>query len=403
MDGPAPAGLLRPYTAVLRRDRAWRFVAAGVVARLPISMIGLGIVFLITSTYTSYALAGALAAAFALSAALIGPIGARFVDRLGQARVLPVLAGASAAGLIAFVAAVAADWPPAGLAVIAVGAGAVTANIGSLVRSRWVALLADPAPLRTAFALESVLDEVVFIVGPPLATAIALSVSPGAPLLLSAALAMGGSLVLAALRSSDPGPRPRPGGHQRHALLLPGMRQLTLVMVLLGAVFGSFEVTTVAFAAEQGRPGSTGALLALYAAGSLVAGLVFGARAGSWPLPRQLRAGTLFLALVTAPLPFVSSVGMLAILAFGAGLAVAPVLIITTSLVERLVPNARMTESLTVTSSGIAVGLAVSAPGSGALIDAFGAASGYTVMAAAAFGALGIAAATTRGLAARIP
>lgn len=386
-------GLLRPYIGVLRHERAWRFVIAGLVGRLPISMIGLGIVFLVTSRIPSYALAGALAAAFALAAAIIGPIGARFVDRLGQARVLPVLAGASASGLVLLVHGVNADWPRWSLFLIAVGAGAISPNLGSLVRARWIALLAsDIGTLRTAFALESVLDEVVFVLGPPLATAIALNVSPGAPLLLSAGLLLGGSLALAAMRGTDPGPRPTSESKQRHALLLPGMASLTALMALTGGVFGSFEVTTVAFAEEAGNRAATGALLALYAFGSLLSGLVFGARGSARPLPQQLWLAGSALAVVSAPLPFVGSIPALAVFAFGAGLAVAPLLIITVSLVERLVLNARITEALTVTSSGIAVGLAVSAPLSGALIDTFGASFGYLVMSVSALGAFLIAA-----------
>ena len=170
------------------------------------------------------------------------------------------------------------------------------------------------------------------------------------------------------------------------------------LMALLGAVFGSLEVTTVAYAEEQGAPQAAGWVLALYAAGSLVGGLLMGALRPTGLVTRQLLLASALLALVSAPLPLVSGLGWLSLLALGAGLAVAPVLILATSLVELLVPAARITEALTLTSSGIAVGLAIAAPLAGAIIDRNDASSGYLIMAGAALGALILMLLTRRGL-----
>jgi predicted MFS family arabinose efflux permease len=160
------------------------------------------------------------------------------------------------------------------------------------------------------------------------------------------------------------------------------MPVVMVAMVAIGGVFGSFEVVTVAFSQEQGQPGATGILLALYALGSLVAGVVVGALHLHAPLHRQLLVAAALLAVVTLPFPFVGSVPAMAVVAFLAGVAVSPVLISTFALVERLVPAARLTEGLTLATSGIGVGLAVSASAAGALIDARGAATAYLVTAA---------------------
>jgi MFS family permease len=385
---PEPSPGLAGFAGLARVPGAPAFSAVGLVARLPLSMVGLGIVLLWTSRDPSYALAGALAATFALAAALIAPFGSRFSDRFGQRRVLPVLAALQSAGLVGLVAGIDAGWPLPALFVLAAFAGGAAPNIGALVRSRWTNVLRGDRRLRTAFAWESILDEVVFIVGPPLATALALQVRPDAPLLVSALVVLGGATALAALRRTDPGPSAAPRAHRGgHALLLPGMARITAIMVLLGGIFGSFEVTTVAFAQEAGRAGATGVLLALYAVGSLVGGVLIGAFHPPMSLTRQLVAAAGLLAAVSAPIWLAPGVEVLAVLAFAAGLAVAPVLIITTALTEQLVPGARLTEALTVTVSGIAIGLSASAPLAGVVIDTASPNAAYAIMSGCALAA----------------
>lgn len=374
--------MLRPYLDVIRRPGAAAFTAAALVARLPMSMIGLGVVLLVTAERGSYALAGALSATFALSASLLTPIGSRYVDRWGQHRVLPVLAAVNATALLVFVLGVTRGWPDPALVAIAALAGASQPSISSMVRARWALLLSGTPGLRTAFALESVLDEVVFVVGPPLATVLALQVAPPAALLTTVVFLAVGASWLSLQRRTEPPPARHAHATGRAAIRYPGIAVLMVAMVAIGGVFGSFEVVTVAFSSEQGQEGATGVLLALYALGSLVAGVVVGALHLRVPLHRQLLAAAALLAVVTLPFPVVGSVPVMAVVAFLAGVAVSPVLISTFALVERLVPATRLTEGLTLTTSGIGVGLALSAWLSGALVDARGASAGYLVTAA---------------------
>lgn len=372
------------YTAVLRRPGAPAFVTAGFVGRLPISMIPLGIVLLMTSRGADYAVAGGLSAVFALAAAFIGPFGARWSDRRGQSRTVPVLLGLEIVGLLLFVGLTVAGAAPVAVAAALVLAGGAAPNVGSLVRARWAALLAGQPGLRAAFAIEGVVDEVVFVVGPPLVTTIALSVSEPAALGACVLLLAVGVLWLAAQR----GTQPRPHGSAA-AGPAPRFRSRPFVLVVaamgaMGAVFGAFEVTTVATTRSLGHEEMTGLILALYAVASLAAGLLYGARHLPWPLPTQFAAAGLVLVIVCAPLPFVTSLGMLAVAALLAGMAVSPLLIMAVAMVELLVPSQRLTEALTVATSGIAVGLAAGAPFAGWLIDTVGATTGYWVVLAGA-------------------
>ncbi len=373
-----------PYAAVLRRPGAAQFVSAGFVGRLPMSMIPLGVVLLVTDLGGNYAAAGALAAVYALSHAAIAPLGARLIDRVGQARVVPVLLAVQLAGLLGFVA-VADDAHPLAVMAIPLGvAGAAAPDIGALVRARWAAMLSGEPGLRSAFAIEGLVDEVVFIIGPPLVTATAVSVGPVAGLLLCVVLLAVGGIWLASQRRTQPSPHAPGRAGPRTPYVGPAFAVVTVSLTAMGAMFGAFEVTTVAFCSEVGQEGLTGVVLALYAVGSLIAGVVYGARHVSWPPHRQFVIGSAVLVVVCAPLPFVGSVGFLMVAVFLAGLAVSPLLILNVGMVERLVPAVRLTEALTLGTSGIAVGLAIGSPLAGVLIDTYGAAAGYWIVVAGA-------------------
>jgi predicted MFS family arabinose efflux permease len=149
--------------------------------------------------------------------------------------------------------------------------------------------------------------------------------------------------------------------------------------VFLGGLFGSFEVVTVAFADEQGVRGWTGLFLGLYALASGAAGVVLGAVHVSAALHRQLLLFAALLAVVTVPFPFLHSPWLLGVECLVAGLAVSPVLISGFGLVERLVPNTRMTEGLVWTNTGLGVGIAVAAALAGFVIDRHGASTAYWI------------------------
>jgi MFS family permease len=356
------------------------------------SMAGLGSVMLLSAERGSFAVAGTVSAIYALSAAVIGPQISRLIDSFGQSRVVPIQLAVhvpAVIGLIAFAIFTSVDWP---IFVLAFVAGAAQPIMGPLVRARWSAQLHGSPLLRTAFAWESLVDESVFILGPPLATIVALQINSSAALVLATILLIVGTLLLLTQRSTEPKPSGRQNATKgKSAILLPGVGGIALIFVMLGGIFGSFEVTTVAFTKEAGVPGAAGILLALYAVGSLLAGLIFGALALKASLLRQFMIAVAALAVVTISLPFLGMIWQVAIGLFVAGIACSPVLISGMALVERIVPDARLTESMAWATSGLAVGIAVATPLAGVIIDNFGAQIAYWVTSGCAIGALLIA------------
>ena len=170
-----------PYLRLFRLPGAKAFCISGAIARLPISMMSLGIVLALNHLYDNWTIAGTMSAVYILAVSAVTPFYARLFDRLGQRRVgFPVLA-LQVASMLVFAFAAMARVPIAVLFVLAVLMGLCQFSIGALVRTRWAYALRgnpDASLLNTAYALEAAVDEIVFILGPILAAFLATSVSP---------------------------------------------------------------------------------------------------------------------------------------------------------------------------------------------------------------------------------
>jgi MFS family permease len=376
------------YVSVLRVPGAARFSVTGFIGRFQMSMIGLGAVLLLQHERGSYAIAGAVSAIYALSMAVISPQVSRLIDAWGQRKVVPIQLFVHLPAMAVLILLAMNDTPEWSLFALAFVAGASQPNIGPLVRARWSKLLTGTGSLRTAFAWESLLDEVIFIAGPPLATVLALSLFPSAALVVATVLLAIGTMLFLAQRGTEPPPSGATEHRgQRPAIALPGVAAVALVYVLIGGVFGAWEVTTVAFAQQQGHAGAAGVLLAVYSLGSLCGGLVFGALTLRASMLRQFLFVLALMAVVTLPLPLLGNVWLLGLGALVAGIAVAPVLISGMSLIERIVPMSRLTESMSWPSAGLAVGLAVASPLAGVIVDAHSASTAYWITSGCAVGA----------------
>jgi MFS family permease len=372
--------MLGPYRTVLSTRGARAFSVAGLMSRLPMSTISLGIVLLVAHRTGSYGTAGVISACYTLTTAASSPAMARLIDRLGQATVLIPASAGLAAGVLGLVVAVELEWPAPLPHLFAMAAGALSPPIGACVRARWSYLLEAGPGLHTAFSLEAVVDEAVFMVGPVLVTILATQVNETAGLLAVVCLALWGGIWLASQRSTEP-PVSAPPTPSLSAEPLPWTWLICMVVAAacLGSLFGATEVVTVAFAKEQGHVALTGALLAIWASGSLIAGLVTGVvRWTAGPL-RRYRLGALAMALVMLPLPFVANVYVLAVALFLGGFAVSPTLVASMSLIETNVPAVRLTEGISWLSTGIGFGIAPGAAIAGHLVDLYGASTAYVV------------------------
>ena len=344
---------------------------AGLIGRLPMGMLGVALTLLIVGQSGSYGLAGAVSAATTLSIALIAPFGARLADRIGQPRALPRLLAIHVTSYVLLTAAVVLGWPIAMWLLFAAIGGASIPNIGAMMRTRWVGISRNGAERSTAFAMEAVADETAFVVGPIIASALALIFFPAAAIFVALSASLVGGLTLAALRGTAPMPPAEVTSRGGHVLRFPGMWSMFFTMLAMGGVFGSLSVSTIAFA--QGTdPALTGVLLGALSFGSLVSAVIIGNRTRMWSLTSQVRVAVITLTVGLSPLAFVTTSPVFAAVAFLSGLSISAVMIGSFGLVERLVPNARLTEAMSILVSGIALGIAAALSLSGVIIDAFG-------------------------------
>lgn len=365
--------MINTYRSALSVPGAPAFTAAGLIARLPLALNGLGIVLLVSITTGSYALAGALSAVYAIVAASGGIVSSRWADTHGQRpvlRLLPVISGCS---MVLFVTSIMGPLPRWAAWPLVIVTAATQPTIGSYVRARWAAAAPTPSIRRAGFAWESIVDELIFSVAPLIAATTAVSLWTPTPLILSAVLLLVGSWWLAAQRTTQPPLHPREGRRlSGSAITQPGVLACVAIGIGLGVLFGAFDVSTVAFTQQAGRPSMAGVILGLWAGGSLVGGLYFGSRRWSMGLESQLRATGLVLCVVLVPAMFVSTVPLLALTAFVAGMSIAPTLISLFSVTERLIPPRLLTEGLTWVNAGLATGFALGSAGGGVIVDARG-------------------------------
>jgi MFS family permease len=378
------------YRALLRTPGAARFCVSAMIGRAPMSMFGLGTVLLVAASTGRYALAGLVSGAGSIGYAVSAPQVARLADRFGQHRVLRPLIAFFATACIVFVTSAELKAPTWLLMITGCLAGSSMPSLGSMVRARWSALLGDPAAIHSAFALESVVDEMTFVIGPALVTVLATAVPP-AGVLLCMVLSVGGTLFFAAQRQTEPPVRPRPVNSARAGkstlpgsqalragrLPAPGLLTMAPLYLCVGAMFASIDLSTVDFAQRHGHKPLAGFILGTYALGSGIGGLWYGSRGWRTPLERRFVL-TLVLTVAgvatfwTQPSLISLDAGMLV-----AGLTISPTLIAGYGLIERQAPSARRTEAMTWLSSTIAVGVATGSSICGRIIDTAGPRWGY--------------------------
>jgi MFS family permease len=385
--------MLTTYRRVLAVPGALRFSMSGLVARMPISMVSLGIVLLVSGRTGSYTLAGSVSAAFLICNAVFAVPQARLVDRLGQRRVLPAATGVFVLGLAGVMATVELDRPTPWPHLCAAASGAAMPQIGSCIRARWSAAVPDKVDLRIAFAFEAVVDETVFIIGPALVTLLATIVHPLAGLSAACLAALVGTTALVAQRRTEPPVVAHARRADAGAMPWPMLGPLAGCAVAMGVLLGGAEVATVAFSDEHGNRALSGLMLALWALGSLLAGVVTGAVQMAATNAARFRWAMLALAVLMVPLPFVHSFLLLAVFLFLAGFAISPTLIASMAWIEESVPQGRLTEGISLFITGLGVGIAPGAAVVGRVVDASGASASFWVTVVA--GLLGAALAFT--------
>jgi MFS family permease len=371
--------MLSRYRSVLSIAGVPRLFASALLARLPQGMDSLAILLVVRDSTHSYAAAGVAVGAGALATAALAPIQGRLIDRRGRSRVLAPVALAESAVLVLLV--LAAHWGAGAGALIALSAlaGAFMPSIAPTVRALLNDVIEEPQVRESAYALEAVAQEIIWILGPFLVALIVTVTTPSVALLLNGAVCVIGALSF--VRS--PAARGAPVAHEHRSpgavLSNASLRALLGPIALMGFSLGAIEVGLPSLALHAGSRSASGVLLALWSVGSMLGGLWFGSRVWRSSLPTRYRSLLLAAIALTAPLIVARSIPVGAVCALLAGLAIAPLFSCQYAMVSRTVTQGNETEAFTWVASALVGGIAAGSAAAGAVISADGVAAPFVL------------------------
>lgn len=382
---------LARYVALLQARELRLTIAASMIGRLPIGITGLAILLLVQTATGSFSRGGAATACYVIGLATVAPALGRLIDRSGPRLALLACSIAFPAALLGLVAAVEAPFHPVFIPILAAAAGATFPPITVCMRTYFKQRLGDDILLATAYSLESVLIELIFIVGPMLVALFVATASPAAAVMFAAASGCIGTLLF--LRSPPLRSwriEPRTAASLLGPLAQPGFLALVAIILCYSTAFGLLEIGLTAYATEKGNAALAGVLLGLMSTGSALGGIAYGSRSWHLPLVRQfalmlafMGVGLVVLALPWAPWPF-------AFWSLFAGVVMAPALIIQSMLVAKAARPEQITEAFTWSASALLCGVGIGVAAGGGLLEHF---RSPAVLAAASVAALLAAAA----------
>jgi MFS family permease len=361
---------LARYSALLARPDLKKVLAASIVGRLPIGVTGLAILLLAQDATASYQRGGAVAAAYVIGLACFAPLLGRLIDRSGPRGVLTWSTCAFPAALFAMLAAVYMQAPLEIAMLAAFAAGASFPPITVCMRTYFRRRLAEDSQLATAYSLESVLIETIFIVGPVVVALFVAYASAGAAVIFAAVCGVTGTLLFLrspALRGwqiEEPQSRNLFG-----PLAEPGFPVLFVTILGYSLAFGLVEIGVTAYAAERHTPATAGVLLGLMSAGSAAGGLAYGSRSWRLPLARQFAVALLVLGGGIGLLAVPMNVWWFGAASILAGIIMAPTLTIQSMLVARNASSRHLTEAFTWSSTGLLAGVGAGIALGGWLIE----------------------------------
>ena len=356
-----------PYKDILGVPSVPRLIVAAIVGRMPVGMGALALFLLVRGSGGSYAIAGLAVSAATIGTSFGSPVLGRLIDRQGQTRVLVLSMLSQVAALLAL----AVLAPSGGILLfgLCIMYGFSNPPLAASMRAGWSTLFTDRRQLTQAFSLDSTAQEVIWILGPLLAATIAGAIDPRATLVVMAAFSVIGVTWFATSeqsrtwRSAHVGER-----HLLGPLAASPVRRVLASILGLAFAWGALELAIAAYADSMHH--SAGPLLAVWAVGSVIGGLLFALR--RWPQTPQRMLGLLllfnlagFLVLMLAQTPW-----QLGVLLVVTGIANAPVIATLYVLIESLAPRGTVTEAFTWVSTTFTVGIGAGAASAGIISDA---------------------------------
>ncbi len=306
---------------------------AALLGRAAYALVLLPLLYAVTEASGSLALAGAAVAAYGAGASFLAPARALLIDCFGARRVLAALIVSFCAALTVLAVTTLAGGPGTSLVILAALAGVVAPPLGPTMRVAWGILAPSPELLKKGLSVDAVAEELLYLLGPALAGLALSLIAPGYALLIPAVLVLVGGLLFVATpvvgamggRSRS---RERTTPAERSLLRRPRFVAVLIPVFVAGAVSGNLSVAVPAMVAEDGGAALAGIALGLFAGGSAVGGLLYGALHVRGSTMCQLVVLSTALLLASSASAFVAGGVALSLVLAGAGLFFSPVMVI---------------------------------------------------------------------------
>ena len=332
------------YRELLTSPGVGYMVLAGIISRLPSSMIPLALPLVIVGKTGSYVSAGLVTAFFVIASGVSSPFRGRLVDRIGSTVVLVVTGSGQALALIAVVTVAGMTSNIGWLIVAAALAGLFTPPVTEIMRALWARL--ERQDLRNAaFAFESITIDVFYIVG-PLLIAVLITLAPiGVTLITAAALCAIGTNLLALTPGAKRSPAAPKTVHWLGPLRSGAVRRLLPIAALVTGSLTAAELGIIAFTSAHQEKALAGVIISAMSICSIAGGVYWGTRVQPGSLRQQF---TLLLVALTAGmalLAIAASILWLGVLSMLVGLALAPSITVQYTMMDAVAPAHEITES----------------------------------------------------------
>jgi MFS family permease len=370
---------LDKYVAFVRQPDVARLLLVALLSRMPVGMGGFALLMFLRTELGDYARAGTAVGVQLVSLAAAAPVMGRLIDRVGGRMPLYVTGTLQPIAMLAVMWATLSHQPYAVILAFTAISGIFATPITTLTRTAWRHRFQDEESRRTAFALDAVMIEINFTIGPAIIAAVLA--------MANATTAYGTVIgfVIASVFIFMFSPALRYFGRgeaavERHMLGPLTDPRLLLVFVTtfgLAMAFGVIEVGYPAFATSLAIPALAGVLLSVNSIGSAVGGAIFGGLHLKMRIERQLATTMGLMAIPLMLHAMFLQLPVFSVVAFFCGLFIAPSIASQSVLVSRLAPSHYAAEAFTWSSCFIVSGLGAGIAMGGLLVETTGLRSAF--------------------------
>lgn len=371
------------YIKLFQAKGTLGFSLSGFIARMPNSMVFISLTLMLSNLGFSYSRASYVTATYVTASALLSPQTARLADRYGQSLIVAICTFISVSSLILLLICSYLKTSIFLLMALALFA-ALAPNFGAMVRTRWSRLYGGSPYIRSAFAFESIVDEIVFMIGPILAIAATTNLAPHAGVITAISFLIIGSISFITQKRTEPKLNNNFSG--KSVLKYPPIIILAVILFAFGVIYGVAELSTIAFCKELNKTAWATLPLILYALASFIAGFAYGAKKHiKINLAKQLLIAISIAAISTLPFLFIQNMFTLCFALFCSGATCAPTIIIATALVEDIIPEKKLTEAISWIITGLNLGVSAGYACVSPLLDNYGSSKGFAITVIAGF------------------